>query len=340
MQAPLLTRIDPWRFEIIVIVGRSHSSAERRSISRDVERGLLVRLLQGAYVERVGFESLNPEDQHIVRIRALVALSSSPQVISHWSAAVLNALPVLRSRLTTVHITVEDEDVRHRPGVTAHSFLINDDVVQFGEVLATPVGRTVVDVAGASPFEEGVMTADGALRAGVPREILEAAVAQAGPRRASRRIREVVGFAHAGAESAGESRLRVTMARLGVEVPTLQYRLLLDDGSEIFLDAFLPTAMVGVEFDGEQKYLDAAMAPDGAGRAVITEKRREDQARRQLSGLARFGWIQAGSVGVVRSVFARVGVFPTRPRTTIADYSAAARAATPRFPLRTRRWRA
>lgn len=329
--------LDPWRVEIITVTSGSRTSSERAAIGRDVQRGLLLRVCPGAYVERAGFERLLVEQQHIVRMRAVSAVSPRPMLISHWSAAVVHGLPVLRSRLSAVHVTVEDDDDRHRVGVVAHRFLIDDgEVVRIGDLLVTAVGRTVVDVAGGAPFEEGVMAADAALLRGVPRGVLEAAADLAGDRRASTRIADVVAFADPGAESAAESRMRVSLLRLGVEVPELQHRVPLRAGGAAYLDAWVRSANVGIEVDGEQKYLDAGLAPAGAGRAVIAEKRREDEVRLGLRALVRIGWIQAGSPTALRSLLSRVGVRPTRPRTTFEAYCERARTSRARRVVRRR----
>ena len=341
--SPAITSIDAWRIEILTVRDHSHSAAERRAIGRAIDRGLLLKLRTGACVDRLAFVALSPEDQHVVRMRALAAVSPGPVVFSHWSAAVLHGLPVLRSRLDLLHVTVEDDDLRHQHqhGVSSHLFRCREDeVVRYGELSATGVGRTVVDVAGAAPFEEGVMEADGALCAGVPRTLLESAIGLAGARRAGRRIGEVVGFAHPGAESAGESRMRVTMLRLGVEPLELQHRIVLSDGSVIFVDGCFRSLRVGVEFDGDRKYLDAAMAPDGAAQAVIAEKRREDEMRRHLDGLVRLGWVQAGSPARLRFLLADAGIGAPRPRIRIEAWCEAASAARPRFLPATTRWRA
>lgn len=330
MHVVALAPIDPWRIEIIAVVGGARTSSERAAISRDAARGRLLRIRPGAYVERIAFESLSPEQQHIVRIRAAAAVAPGPILVSHWSAAVVLGKPVLRSRLGSVHITVAEDDDRHRHGLTAHRFPVADlEVIERRGLFVTSIARTVVDVAGAAPIEEGVMLADAVLRSGVQRAQLEAAIEIAGPRRAVKRIGQVVQFGHPGAESPAESRFRVTSMRLGLEVPELQHRLVLS-GGEAFLDAWYRSADVGVEIDGEQKYLDAAMAPEGAGRAVIFEKRREDQVRLQLSGLARIGWVQSGSATALRPILHRLGVDPPRRRTTILDYIEAARDARPR----------
>lgn len=339
--SPLEIAVDPWRLEIIAVRAGSHSATERSALRRDEQRGLLLRLGLGAYVERTAFERLDLEQQHVVRMRALVATSDGPVTFSHWSAAVLNGLPVMRKRLGALHVTVPDAGSRSGSGLTGHVFALQDhEVVEFDGLRATGVGRTVVDVAGASPFEEGVMAADGALRAGVPRMLLLAAVESAGPRRAGRRILEVVSFAHPGAESPAESRFRISAMRLGVEVPILQFRIVLADRSEAFVDGYLAEADVGIEVDGDRKYLDPTMATQGTGRALLAEKRREDEVRTRMRGLARIGWVQSGSTAALRTVFARLGVRLSHPRGALADYIAAAAGARPRSRLRDPRWRA
>ena len=115
-----LAPIDPWKLEIIAVVGGARTSSERAAISRDVARGLLLRICPGAYVERSAFESCSPEGQHVVRIRAAAAVAYGPILVSHWSAAVVHGQPVLRSRLGSVHITVPEDDDGHRQGMTAH----------------------------------------------------------------------------------------------------------------------------------------------------------------------------------------------------------------------------
>jgi hypothetical protein len=190
--------------------------------------------------------------------------------------------------------------------------------------------RTVVDIAGASPFDEGVMVGDAALRSGVPREDLEQAIVLAGPRRSAVRIRDVVRFAHPGAESAAESGSRVRMLELGVEPPQLQHSIVLASGSVVFLDFFFPSVRAGGEADGDTKYLDPKIATRGTGRALVAEKRREDEVRLQLAGLARWGWVDSRRIDLMRRVLQRVRVLAASPRATLADYAAVARAARPR----------
>jgi len=320
--------MDPWQLEILTIKDGSHSGAERRSVGRDVERGLLIRLRFGAYVERGAFEAMSPEDQHIVLMRAFTAVSDRPPVFSHWSAAVVLGFPVHRVRLARLHISVDERRERGQEGVAAHLFrVLPSERMRVGELEVTTPARTVVDIAGASPFEEGVMAADHALQKGIRREQLHEAIAAAGTRRAASRIADVVAFGHPGAESAAESYSRVGMLRTGIEPPRLQHRLLLGDGSAIFLDFEFPSVHVGGEADGDSKYLTA---PDGAGKAVVREKRREDEARLQLGDLARWGWRESVRPRLLLGGLFRVGGGPHPRRPTLADYAAVAAAARPR----------
>lgn len=321
--------MNPWTIEILTVRNGSHSGAERRSLSRDVERGLLRRLRSGAYVERTAYDAMTPEQQHIVRMRALVAVTDRPPKFSHWSASVARGAIVHRARLRMLHTTVDERRDRGQDGVSAHLLRLQpEEVTRIGDLLVTTTARTVVDIAGAAPFEEAVMTVDDRLRWGTPREDLEAALELAGARRSFRRIADAIAFGSAGGEGASESYSRVGMYRRGIEPPNLQYRLVLVNGREIFLDFEFPSVHVGGEADGDSKYLTAQ---DGAGMAVVREKRREDEARLQLNDLARWGWAESVRPDLLIAVLGRVGVLPQLRRPTLADYAAIARDARPRF---------
>lgn len=258
-------------------------------------------------------------------------------MFSHFSALVLHGLPVLRTRLDRVHTTVAIAAARGRDGVAGHVFpLTKEEVVPVGPLLATAIGRSVVDVAGSAQFGEGLMAADAVLHSGSPRSLLVAAADLAGPRNADRRIADVVAVAHPGAESANESMSRAGMIRLGYWPPELQHALWDAEGLVAYLDFWFRRFRVGGEADGLQKYLDPAMARSGAGRAVYDEKRREDRVLPLVDGLARWGWPEAVDPNRLRLKLAAVGVLPATPRATIADYAAAARDARPRFWTPTR----
>lgn len=330
-----LLHMDPWQIELIVVRGAGMSGGERRAVSRDAERGLLHRIRQGVWVDRAewvgatGWKGLRA--RHLVAMRALAAVSPFPPVFSHWSAAVAEELPTVGQRFERVHVTVDDAGRRGIDGVAAHLFPLQpSEVTRVGPLLVTTVPRTVVDIAGGSRFDGGLMAADAALFRGLPRELLEQAVDLAGPRRAQRRILDVVAMAHPGAESAAESEGRWSMFQLGIAPQELQHEVR-DRGSLVaVVDAWDERRGIATETDGDEKYLDPEMATEGTGRALIEEKKREDLVRALVEAFARYGYAEASDPRRLRPVLTRVGLLPEVHRPTIADYAAVASAARPR----------
>jgi hypothetical protein len=323
--------MNPWQLELFVVRTGSQRDAERRALARETEHRRLVRIRLGVYADRVAYESMTPEERHVVQMRAVAAVSPVPLVFSHFSALVVHGLPVMRNRLGRVHTTVDRAEQRGRDGVAGHVFpLTAADTILVEGLRVTSLTRTVVDVAGGAPFGEGVMAADAVLRAGTPRMMLEQAIELAGPRQSWRRIADVAAFAHPGGEGANESLSRVGMLRIGLEPPELQHLLWDDRGFVAWLDFWFRRFRVGGEADGDAKYLDPRIATEGTGRALVKEKRREDRVLPMVDGLARWGYAEAVDHLLLQRRLAAFGVVPARRRATLADYAAAARDATPR----------
>jgi hypothetical protein len=309
--------VDARNIELVVVRNAGMDGRERRSVSRDVERSILHRVRQGVDVSKVEWEAAvgwaGERQRHIVAMRALAEVSPRPPVFSHWSAGVVHDLPMLSGHLGRVHTTVPDERLRGIDGVSTHLFALSTaETVQVGPLLVTGLPRTIVDISGASPFDGGVMAADSTLSRGLRRELLDGAVDLAGPRRSERRIAEVAGFAHPGAESAAESETRCSMFRLGIAPQELQHEVWVDGRLVAVVDTWDDALRIPCEADGDEKHLNPAMAPRGAGRAVITEKRREDLLRSVVAGLARFGYAEACNPPRLRPVLARAASVPHR----------------------------
>lgn len=308
--------MDAWDIELVVVMGTVLDGGELRSLSRDVERGLRRRLLPGVYVDRARFDALPPRQQHLVRMLAFAATCDEPPVFSHWSAAVAHDLPFLGDRLATVHTTTQRRSGRSRVGLSAHLLpLPASEVTEVHGLLVTGPARTVVDIACAAPFDDGLVLADAALHARLVRSKAELheALAATAARKGSVRAQEVIDFADGDAESPGESVGRHTMFRLGVERPVLQWTIRSVEGVLVArLDFHFPSVNVGAEFDGRIKYFDPRYTGDAVNEVLYREKRREDEARSYLAGLARFGWREAGSAHLLGPVLARAGVRPHR----------------------------
>ena len=281
----ILLRMSAWDVELLL----ARNSRDHRALARDRERKIVRKVRHGVYVLESDLAEASIEDKHIIAIRAAVVTTDRPLTRSHWSAAVVHGLSTLGDHLGTVHATFGDAGARGLEGVSSHLFQITDDeLVEVNGLLVTAVGRTVVDVAGAGTFEEGVVTADAALAAGLPRESLELAVDLAGPRRAETRIKQVVEFADGDSGSAGESVSRVTMAGMGLQ-PELQHRFSDRRGYIGRSDFFFPEVRAAGEFDGRVKFVNTAFAPNGAAEMYWNEKVREDRIRAKSDGFARMG---------------------------------------------------
>ena len=194
--------MSPWDVELHL----TRDVRDRRALAKDAEKDLVRSVRHGVYVATADVVAMTVEEKHVVAVRALAAVSDRPLVLSHWSAAVLHGLDVLGERLGAVDVTFEDAGARGLQKVRSHLFGVREEeLVELHGLLVTAPGRTVVDIAGSGTFEDGVVVADAALRAGIPREMLELAVDLAGPRRSAKQIAKVMELADGDSDSAGES---------------------------------------------------------------------------------------------------------------------------------------
>lgn len=289
----------------------------RRSMSRGAAAGTHRRLRPGVYVESAFWSECGHDAQHLLRMRAFAHTSGGGAVFSHRSAAAAHGLPLLRTAANEVDVTVGAHTSRGLVGVRGHALALGaEDVVQVDGLRCTSLMRTAIDVAAAGSFTEGVIMADAALRRlrvegsdGV--EMLADAARRAQPRRAHRKIKQVLRFADGRSESPGESVSRVTMRVLRVPKPELQHEIWDSDGLAARLDFWFRTARVAGEMDGRMKYLDPRMNGGDAAQVIYDEKIREDRVRLQNIRFARWGWAVAGSASLLGPRLAAVGVVPS-----------------------------
>jgi hypothetical protein len=273
------------------LLARGFSSDE---VQRARRAGELVPVRRGAYLGR-GDERLDvPAARHAVLVRATVPTLAPGAVISHVSAAVMHGLAVWAIPLDHVH-TIRPGGAGGRIGSVVHRHVAPLDpaeVTLVDGVLVTSLARTVVDIARTVPFEQAVVVADSAL---FRNEDLTPAALAAGVARAAGwpgvpQARRAIGFARRGAQSPGESRSRIEIARAGLPVPHLQFPVQLPDGSTALTDfGWIGPRAVG-EFDGEVKY--GRLVPQGQAPAdvVFAEKVREDAVRALDYGFTRWIW--------------------------------------------------
>ena len=128
--------------------------------------------------------------------------------------------------------------------------------------------------------------------------------------------RRVVAFADGRAESVGESRSRIAIARAGLPAPTLQLPVRLTVGTA-YADFGWPAQRVLGEFDGKVKYGRLLKPGQEPGDAVYEEKRREDAVRAQGWEVVRWRWADlddfAPVAARIRERLGRVSVLRRRP---------------------------
>lgn len=266
-------------------------------VARLLRNGELTRIRRGTYVTGPG-----PDEhaaRHRLQVRAAMVELADGAVVSHWSAAVLHGLPVWRLPLRKVAVTrPRPSGGRRDPGLHMRPApLRGDETVLLDGIPTTSVARTVTDLARSVPFEVAVAAADSALALGLATVGgLEAAAYRCRGWPGAPAARRVAGFADPRAESVGESRSRVAIARAGLPAPHLQFEVRDRSGRLIGRTDFAwPEQGVVGEFDGEVKYGRLVPAGQTPGDVVFREKIREDAMRALGYRMVRWIWSDLGS---------------------------------------------
>jgi hypothetical protein len=300
------------------------SAGQIRRLIRD---GALCRLRPGVYAPAATVTSVvhAPRDtnaraaEQLLQLAAVFAATGSQSVGSHRSAGRVYGLGLVgRDQDQVTEITrAPGGRGGHtaRLGVLVHvARLPAEHVVSHRGVLLTSVPRTVVDLARALPFAQGVAVADSALSAGLTSKSELAAVIGDCPRWPGlRRAREVTEFSDARSESVLESLSRAVFGQAGLPPPDLQVWVGDDEGVIGRADFLWRRYNTIGEADGAFKYQTPARA-----RAQL-----ERDARLRAAGyeVVHFTWPQitrapAQVVGAIQVAFSR-GVLlgsPGRPR--------------------------
>ncbi len=176
--------------------------------------------------------------------------------------------------------------------VPHRSILCNGDVVSLGEVRATSVDRTLLDVARAADVRLAIAMIDDAIRRGLtsPARLRSEAATITG-RPGAGRVRQIFDFADGRAESVGESITRTQLRQLGLPRPQLQAPIVGTDGELIARADFLISELgTVIEFDGRVKYEKLLRIGESASDVVYREKLREDAIRATGLDVVRMVW--------------------------------------------------
>ena len=285
-------------------------------IRRLVRDGSLYRLRPGVYAAPATVAGLVKDGRggqagrHLLLVAAALAVTASRSAGSHRSAGRVYGLglvgpgPGQWTEITRPPGALAGH--ANRPGVRVHvAALPADHVACYRGVPLTSVPRTVIDLARALPFAEGVAVADSALQARLTSKSALAAVIADCPRWPGlQRAREVAAFSDARSESVLESLSRAVFGQAGLPPPDLQVWVG-DDGEVIGRVDFLWRRYNTIgEADGAVKYQNPARA-----RAQL-----ERDARLRAAGyeVVHFTWAQitrapAQVVDSIRLAFRRSG---------------------------------
>lgn len=263
-----------------------------RELRDACRRGSLVRVRRGAYCAREPWESLGPEERHLLAIRAVIRRVRGPYLVAGRSAAAVHGLPYAARDLQDVTLLVPyPGGGSSEPGVrrTSFAFETADAVVRDG-IPVTSQSRTVLDLARTLEFGRAVAVADRAqwrkAQDPISRGALFDELDRARFPRGSRVVERVVEFSTTLSDSVGESEARAAIHRLGFEVPVLQ-RQWRDAEGLIESDYYWESVDTAGEFDGKVKYTRDEFTHGDPVEVVWREKRREDRLRRLASGVVR-----------------------------------------------------
>lgn len=267
---------------------------ERELKTRTGARGDWHVVRRGVYCERTLWDVSGADERYRLRVRAAVLAATKPAVVSHSSAAAHLGIPLSPHWLTLVHVTRAGvTGSRTEGGVKHHlaKYAESDLTIAHG-LTCTGLARTAVDIGRELGFTDGVIAADAALRSGATKPDLEVVLEGMHSWPYVTRSRAAVAVADGGAQSIGETLLRLLLRELAIGEPETQF-VLESAGRRAEVDIRIRRHLF--EFDGKVKYLgrDRGGVADVPPEQVLwEEKRREDWLRNHDGGygMSRVVW--------------------------------------------------
>ncbi|GAA1132726.1 type IV toxin-antitoxin system AbiEi family antitoxin domain-containing protein [Nocardioides aquiterrae] len=258
-----------------------------------VRSGEWVAVRRGVYTTRAHWESLDPYvGRPQLEVWAATLTTRTPHFVSHDSSAYLHRLPILEARPRLVHVTrIGALGGRTRHGIKHHKAPVLDEQIVFIDghpVLDIP--RTVADIGREHGVRNGVVAAGSALRMGVPRSALRAAVAPMRNWPYVTRPRLAVEVADPRCESPAEDLTLLMLTQLGLGFIQPQFGIQ-EGGRYAWVDFRIGRHLV--ECDGWVKYLRQTLggyADRTPEEVVWEEKRRQDWLCGFKLGMSRVVW--------------------------------------------------
>lgn len=309
---------------ILSIADHPLDEAWPRQLARRAERGELIRIRLGCYVDASGWRDLDEEARYRVRVDAVRRTARREPVFGGETAGLLWGLP--RPALPAkVEVVVPVATGRRSANGVSRLARYPDEftVVTFGGRYVTGKVATAVELALRYDFPWAVSVMDRLLNEkplppeSGSRPVTEdevrsrIALLSSAPKR--RRALRVLEFADGQAMYPGESLSRVQMARLGFPAPELQHCVVDHTGRSAWVDFYWKEHRLVGEFDGMAKYLKPEYLQGlTTAQAVIEEKLREDRIRSTGLRVVRWDWATAVSPPKLLALLLQAGL-PCNP---------------------------
>lgn len=290
-----------------------------RRLARSAQRGSLVRIRQGCYVDAVEWKALDADQQYHLRLRAVLRTSNTTPLLAEEPAAFLWGLPLPETPVMVDTLVPQGSGRRTANGVRRVVRPTVGPCMGIGAFTVTGKIQTAVELALRYDFPWGVAVMDRLLNAAplsaerradpVRKPEIAAYIGTLPTARAQRKAARVLEFANGLAMLPGESLSRVHMAARGFETPELQHEVHDSDGHAATVDFYWKAAGVVGEYDGRTKYLKPEyLRGRTASQVVIDEKIREDRIRSTGRRVVRWLWETAVSPAALERCLRAAGV--------------------------------
>lgn len=283
--------------------GRQHHLILRRQalaagatpdeVDRLVRRGDWIAVRRGVYTTQSVWQELDPYvGRPRLEVWAATLKMATPRLISHDSAAYLHGLDILEARPRLVHVTRYGAlGGRTRHGVKHHKAPFAEEQIVFVDghpVLDIP--RTVADIAREHGARHGIVAAGSALRMGLTKPVLRAAVIPMRNWPYVTQPRKLIELADSRCENPGEDLTKLMLEEVALDVVHPQFGIQ-DGRRKAWVDFRVGRHLI--EFDGLHKYQrgsEGGYADAPAGEIVWREKKRQDWLCGFKLGMSRVVW--------------------------------------------------
>jgi hypothetical protein len=275
-------------YEIATTAQWNSADVSPRRLRQGVVNGEFIALRRNVYARADAYNQSAPSRQHAFHVRA--ALHDTAWIASHTSAATLHEIDLLDQPPMDVVSPTRSPSARgsrsSRNGVKVHvAELPAEHVTSVYGVPVTTPARTIIDLARALPFMNGVVAADCALHAQkASREDLNSTATTCAGWPGATQAEHVLRFTDARAESVLESCARVIFAEHALPPPDLQVEIF-GDGFIGRVDFLWPQYDTIAEADGLKKY-------ERTPHLAIAQLERDDLLREAGYKVVHFTWHQ------------------------------------------------